>query len=118
MDNGLGTNVGATTQHTLTVLPGLRVALPRPVSRSDPAGTIVSSFICERTSMTMAPAASPTDFMVMAENQYFTPDGKLTECKTSLEKNQEKKHMDLGSTVAKHPDDATIIGWAKATLGF
>ena len=55
---------------------------------------------------------------VMAENQYFTPDGKLTECKTSLEKNQEKKHMDLGSTVAKHPDDATIIGWAKATLGF
>ena len=44
--------------------------LPSAVRRSEPAETTVLSCIWPRTSMTMAPAASPTDFMVMAENQY------------------------------------------------
>jgi len=50
------------------------VERPNAVRRSLPSPgeffTGVSSLICDVTSTTIAPAASPTDFMVMAENQY------------------------------------------------
>jgi hypothetical protein len=52
---------------------------------------------------------------VMGNNAYYTPTGNLSECKMSLAQWQKHGH-DLGSTVAKTPDDATIIGWAKAKL--
>lgn len=54
----------------------------------------------------------------MADNAYFTPDGKLAECGVALAENQKNRSMDLGSTVAKHPADDAVIAWAKAALGF
>ena len=53
---------------------------------------------------------------IMGHNSYFTPTGNLTECKVPLDTWQKMGH-DAGSTVAKTPDDATIIGWAKEKLG-
>lgn len=54
---------------------------------------------------------------VLSHNKYYTPDGTITECDMPLEEWQAKGE-DKGSTVAKQPDDATIIGWAKALLKF
>jgi len=49
---------------------------------------------------------------IMANNSYYTPTGKVTECGKPL-----AQSGDMGSTVAKTPTDATIIGWASAKLG-
>ena len=50
---------------------------------------------------------------IMGGNHYYTPDGKIAECgKKSIDTD-----IDPGSTVAKTPTDATIIGWATAKLG-
>jgi hypothetical protein len=54
---------------------------------------------------------------IMSKNSYYTSDGDVTECGMPLAQWQAKGN-DAGSTVAKLPDDATIIGWAKALLGF
>ncbi len=54
---------------------------------------------------------------VVHDNEYFTADGNITECGMSLQAWQAKGN-DKGSTVAKYPKDAEIIGWAKAKLGF
>jgi len=53
----------------------------------------------------------------MGQNSYYTPDGNVQECGSSLKDWQSKdKTNEPGSTVGKTPDDATIIGWAKAKL--
>jgi len=54
---------------------------------------------------------------VVHNNNYFTPDGKMTECKMPLAKWQAQGH-DQNSTVATHPTDDQIIQWAKDKLGF
>ena len=54
---------------------------------------------------------------VTGRNDYYTPDGKLSECGSSLAEWQQKsKDNEPGSTVSKTPADDTIIGWAKAKL--
>lgn len=54
----------------------------------------------------------------MSGNQYYTPNGTVTECGKSLE---EWQNMDSdnepGSSVDKIPSDAEIIGWAREVLG-
>ena len=57
---------------------------------------------------------------VMANNQYFTQDGSITECGTSLAKWQAMSpgNNDPGSNVTKLPSDATIIAKVKAKLNF
>jgi len=52
---------------------------------------------------------------VMGQNAYFTPSGAVSECGTDLA-DWQKKGNEPGSTVAKTPTDAEIIGWAKAKL--
>lgn len=54
---------------------------------------------------------------VVHDNQYFTASGSVTECKMDLAAWQAKGE-DKGSSVAKLPEDATIIAWAKELLGF
>jgi hypothetical protein len=54
---------------------------------------------------------------VVHDNSYFTSSGGITECKKDL-KDWQAAGNDKGSTVAKLPDDGTIIGWAKDLLGF
>jgi len=54
---------------------------------------------------------------VTGNNQYFTSTGAVSECGVDLAAWQ-AKGGDPNSTVAKLPDDATVIGWAKALLGF
>ena len=54
---------------------------------------------------------------VVHNNSYFTKGGGITECKMDLAAWQAKGN-DKGSAVAKLPSDETIIGWAKALLGF
>ena len=53
---------------------------------------------------------------VMGNNSYFTPSGDVSECGSDL-KAWQSKGNEPGSTVAKTPTDAEIIGWAKAKLG-
>ena len=69
-------------------------------------GSDVGGFTCSGTGKT-----------VIYGNEYFTPSGGITECKMPLAKWQAQGE-DKGSTVAKLPSDATIIGWAKELLGF
>ena len=69
-------------------------------------GTSVGSFTCDGAGKT-----------VISNNSYFTKTGEIEECKMSLAQWQ-AKGGDAGSTVAKTPADATIIGWAKALLDF
>jgi len=69
-------------------------------------GTNVGSFTCSGTGKT-----------VMSHNSYYTSSGSITECGQPLQ-DWQVKGEDVGSTVAALPDDATIIGWAKALLGF
>merc|ERR1711998_183655 len=45
---------------------------------------------------------------IMGNNQYFTSTGRVTECKTDLDKWHQQGH-DKGSTVAMTPDDDTIM---------
>jgi hypothetical protein len=55
---------------------------------------------------------------VLKDNQYYTPDGKITECRMSLEDWQKAgSDNDPGSTVHTHPTADTIIGWAREVLG-
>lgn len=54
---------------------------------------------------------------VVHDNRYFTPTGTIEECGTDLSSWQAKGE-DRNSTVAALPSDDTIIGWAKALLGF
>jgi len=69
-------------------------------------GTNVGSFTCSGDGKT-----------VLAGNEYYTSTGAITECGVPLAEWQARGE-DVGSTVAKLPDDATIIGWAKALLDF
>ena len=68
-------------------------------------GTNVGGFTCAGTGKT-----------VVHNNQYYTPSGKVSECKMDLESWQQKGE-DQGSTVAALPSDDTIIGWARQVLG-
>lgn len=52
---------------------------------------------------------------IMANNSYYTSDGTISECGTSLEKWQAQGN-EKGSTVSKFPTDATIFGWAKEKI--
>jgi len=67
-------------------------------------GTDVGSRIC-----------SGTGKSVVHDNKYFTPTGKISECKTDLASWQ-KQGGDKGSSSAPLPKDAEIIAWAKAVL--
>ena len=69
-------------------------------------GTKVGGFACDGDAKT-----------VVHNNSYFTKGGSITECKMDLAAWQAKGN-DKGSAVAKLPSDETIIGWAKALLGF
>ena len=51
----------------------------------------------------------------LADNAYYTPDGAITECGANLTEWQALGN-DAGSTVARLPDDDTIIGWAVELL--
>eukprot|EP01065_Artemidia_motanka_P026800 TRINITY_DN32038_c0_g1_i1.p1 TRINITY_DN32038_c0_g1~~TRINITY_DN32038_c0_g1_i1.p1 ORF type:complete len:933 (+),score=311.52 TRINITY_DN32038_c0_g1_i1:85-2799(+) len=53
---------------------------------------------------------------VMNNNQYFTSNGDVNECGTSLNKWIAKGH-EQGSSVSTFPSDDTILGWAKEKLG-
>ena len=54
---------------------------------------------------------------IIKDNEYFTPNGTIEECGMPLHKWQEKNdNNDPGSSVHKHPSDATIIEWAKIKL--
>ena len=64
-----------------------------------------------------SPTCSGDGKTVISHNSYHTPTGDITECGMKL-KDWQAKGEDVGSTVASLPDDATIIGWAKAKLGF
>merc|ERR1712166_1221572 len=52
---------------------------------------------------------------IVHDNKYFTPSGKISECKQDLPEWQ-KAGEDKGSTVSSTPADATIMGWAKDVL--
>lgn len=54
---------------------------------------------------------------VVHDNQYFTPNGKISECGVDLSAWQSKGN-DVGSTVGPTPSDQQIITWAKQLLGF
>lgn len=54
---------------------------------------------------------------VVYDNQYFTPTGSIQECGMDLPSWQAKGE-DHNSSVTTLPEDATIIGWAKALLDF
>jgi hypothetical protein len=54
---------------------------------------------------------------VVHDNEYFTSDGKIQECKMDLAAWQ-KQGEDKGSSVASFPTDDEIIGWAQEKLGF
>ena len=69
-------------------------------------GTKVGGFTCSGAGTT-----------VLSGNQYFTSSGGVTECGKPLKEWQAAGH-DKGSTVTKLPDDATILDWARAKLGF
>ena len=52
---------------------------------------------------------------VLSDNAYYTPTGAITECDANLTDWQALGN-DAGSTVARLPDDDTIIGWAVELL--
>jgi hypothetical protein len=52
---------------------------------------------------------------IMHDNRVYTPDGKATEAGKTIAAWQSLGH-DLGTTVAKTPDDATIIQMARKLL--
>ena len=54
---------------------------------------------------------------VLHDNQYFTSSGDVEECGKSLSDLQKAGTSEKGSSVAKLPDDATVIGWVKTMLG-
>ena len=60
----------------------------------------------------------PAGDTLLSHNSYYTPDGKMEECGKPLAEFQamNTSFNDIGSTVAKLPSDATIIGWAKKVL--
>merc|ERR1719272_2718176 len=63
------------------------------------------------------PQCSSPGKTTMFSNNYYTPDGTAKECGSSLPDWQKKDPQnEKGSTVAKTPADAMIIGWAKAKL--
>jgi hypothetical protein len=55
---------------------------------------------------------------VMHGNEYFTPDGAITECGVDLSdwQHQNSSGNDKGSTVAGLPSDETIMAWAREVL--
>ena len=54
---------------------------------------------------------------IMGQNSYYTPDGTVKECGSSLAKWQKADASnDPGSTVAVTPEDSVIIGWARDKL--
>ena len=69
-------------------------------------GTDVGGFACSGDGKT-----------AVHDNAYYTSTGNVTECKMDL-KAWQAKGEDKGSTVGSFPTDETIIGWAKAKLGF
>ena len=68
-------------------------------------GTTVGSPNCEAPGKT-----------VMGNNSYYTSTGEISECGGTLEQWMAKGN-EVGSSVAKTPKDATIIGWAAEKLG-
>lgn len=60
---------------------------------------------------------SGTGKTVISHNKYYTSTGDISECGKTLS-DWQAAGEDVGSTVASLPDDATIIGWGKALLGF
>ena len=54
---------------------------------------------------------------VVSHNAYHTPTGRIEECGMPLA-DWQARGGDPGSTVSTHPDDDTIIGWARALLDF
>jgi len=69
-------------------------------------GTNVGGFTCSGVGKT-----------VLSHNQYYTSTGNISECGKPLQAWQ-AGGGDPGSSVAGLPTDATVIGWAKALLGF
>jgi hypothetical protein len=49
------------------------------------------------------------------DNKYYTPDGTVNECGKSLAEWQAQGH-DAGSSVAVHPSDDELLGWARDLL--
>ena len=54
---------------------------------------------------------------VLSHNKYYTATANISECGKPLQEWQ-ATGGDPGSSVAGLPTDATVIGWAKALLGF
>mmetsp|Transcript_5095 Transcript_5095/g.15535 ORF Transcript_5095/g.15535 Transcript_5095/m.15535 type:complete len:115 (-) Transcript_5095:198-542(-) len=69
-------------------------------------GTDVGSFACEGSAKTL-----------VSGNSYYTPTGKVTECKMEL-RNWQAMGNDVGSRVGPLPTDASIIELARKKLGF
>ena len=69
-------------------------------------GNKVGGFSCDGSAKT-----------VVHDNEYYTSDGKISECGKDLA-DWQKAGNDKGSMVAAFPSDDTIIGWAKDKLGF
>ena len=67
-------------------------------------GTDVGGFTCSGTGKT-----------VVNSNKYFTPSGNISECHMPLAAWQAKGE-DKGSTVAKTPADADLLGWGWNTI--
>mmetsp|Transcript_29880 Transcript_29880/g.95178 ORF Transcript_29880/g.95178 Transcript_29880/m.95178 type:complete len:466 (-) Transcript_29880:243-1640(-) len=69
-------------------------------------GTDVGGFACDGPAKT-----------VVHGNAYYTPTGKVTECKLGLDAWQAAGN-DPGSRVGTMPEDEAILGWARRMLGF
>lgn len=61
------------------------------------------------------PTCSGDGKTVVHDNKIYTPNGKVTECKMSL-RDWQAKGNDPGTTVAKTPDDETVIDDARRLL--
>lgn len=75
------------------------------------AGGNYASFSTGANSGGVAKPAMP----IMHDNRVFTPDGTAKEAGKTIKQWQAEGH-DLGTTVAKTPDDATIIKMAREVL--
>ena len=88
---------------------------------SDTSGNLFASFVylASKVVMTGSDLGSQTcsgpGTTIINNNEYYTPTGKLTECKMDLADWQAQGH-DQGSTVAQTPDHDTIISWGREVL--
>ena len=84
----------------------LAAARPRGLLLREQGRHHVGGFACDGNAKT-----------VVRDNAYYTSSGAINECGADLAAWQAKGN-DKGSTVAKFPTDATVIGWAKTLLSF